>query len=76
MKNDSLVRCCVGGVFFDHQSNQWRIQDLNVIGQASYYKTLPDTFDISYMLTIVYPKSFFNKWREIVLCHLNVFYKH
>lgn len=39
----TLVRCSVGGVFYDGETQQWRVRELQVKGVASYAKTLPDT---------------------------------
>ncbi|CBK21664.2 uncharacterized protein [Blastocystis hominis] len=41
--DDSLLRCTVGGVRADSERQQWQLVDVNVVGYASYSKTLPDS---------------------------------
>ena len=41
--NDSLLRCTVGGVRADYERQQWQLTDVQVVGYASYSKTLPDS---------------------------------
>ena len=61
IEENCLMKCSIGGVFFDSQSHQWKVHDLQVLGCASLAKTLPDTLFLIYEIMIRISKIVFQQ---------------
>jgi len=48
--DDSLVHCSIQGVSYNTATSSWVMEGVQVLGYASFAKTLPDTYYIELMM--------------------------